>query len=109
MQAYQMLIQNLHLDTLGFSTFTLHTTCSSSSINSVMGQPESNVPEFLRCIIEIEIPISGKYIWHYFYLIKYICKHPNKGSFKYFIMQFLKLVSKGKNCNTSAHAVEREE
>lgn len=51
--------------------------------------------------------ISGIIFLHY--LIKYICKHPNKGAFKYFTMQYLKLVSTVENCITSAHAVEKKE
>lgn len=68
--------------------------------------------EFLRCIIEKETPISEKYIWRYFffssYLIKYICKHPNKGAIKYFTMHFFPNSSqKLKLSITLAHAVEK--
>lgn len=68
--------------------------------------------EFLRCIIEKEIPISEKYIWRYFffssYLIKCICKHTNKGAIKYFTMHFFPNSSqKLKLSITLAHAVEK--
>lgn len=53
--------------------------------------------ERLRCIIEKGIPISGKYIWHYFFfwinLLNVFANIPNEGSFKCFTMQFLTLVS----------------
>lgn len=72
-----------HLHTVYHMFLIQHKQCDSSA--------RVQRAEFLRCIIEKEIQISGKYIWRYFfssYLIKYICKHPNKGAIKYFTMHF---------------------
>lgn len=94
----------------GFSTFTLRTTCYSSSKTAwrVSQSPTHRIPQvhnrkrfrFLGNIADI-IFLN--------YLMKYTCKHPNKGAFKYFTMQFFKLVSKVETCIALAHAVEREE
>lgn len=71
MQALLNAYSNVAPGYTGF--FHLHTVHHMFLIQHKQGYGSARVQdtEFLRCIIQKEIPISGKYIWHYFFKLPY--------------------------------------